>query len=276
MSETSWGVSGGYNAANRRAGTLTGFRRQLRVIHALLLRETQTRFGRKRIGLIAMFIEPLLAAGALAALRSWFQFGPQVPGVSMFVFALVSYLPFFTFRSIVARAPGTLRSNIPLLYHSSIKLIDAVLARHALEMVAVIGVMTLIMFGIAFWSGTSPNSVPMLLVGLVLILLLSHGVGLIVAAMAVLWPGVERVIQVVLFISLPLSGAFVAVQMLDPIIQQVLLWNPQVHMHEMVRHGVFGDKLLSHFDIGYAAFCVAVINLLGLASLRAAQPKIRL
>ena len=276
MSATSWGDRHAHGDPGDGPSTRVGFRHQFRVVHALLLREMQTRFGRNQLGFLWLFMEPLMVAGAMAGLR-WLVGGPgTVPGVPIFIFALVSYLPFFSFRSIVSRAPGTLRSTLSLLYHSRIKLLDLVLARHGLEMAAVVVVMAFIVVGVAFWADMPPNSVPMLLIGLVLILLLANGLGLLCAAAAARWPAVGRVIHVLLFLSLPLSGALVSLHMLDPAIREVLLWNPQAHMHEMVRDGFFGDRLPSHYDVGYAVFWVGVLNLLGLAALRAVRPKLEI
>jgi capsular polysaccharide transport system permease protein len=59
-------------------------------------------------------------------------------------------------------------------------------------------------------------------------------------------------------------------------VRDVLLWNPQVHVHEMMREGFFGGRLQSYYDIGYVCFSVAAANLLGLAALRAVRPSLTL
>jgi capsular polysaccharide transport system permease protein len=249
---------------------------QLRVIHALVLREMQTRFGRSRLGILGMFLEPVIFAGFMALMRSTLEFGRTVPGISMFVFALVGYLPFFTFRAIVSRAPGTVQSNVTLLYHAPIRLLDVVLARHVLEAAVVMSVMAFIVIGLAIWADMPPHAIPTLALGLVLLFLYAHGVGLLAAALSAVSSIARALINPLLFLSMPLSGAMIAVHMLDPALGEVLLWNPQVHIHEMVREGFFGDKLPSHFDVGYLAFWVGVVNLFGLAALRVVRPRLEL
>ncbi len=275
MSATSWGeprVAGDDGTGSR---TLAGFRHQFRVVHALLLREMQTRFGRRPLGFGWLFLEPLIFAGMMATLRELTGFGVSVPGVSIFVFALVSYLPFFTFRAIVARAPQ-LRGSLRLLYHTPIKLIDLVLARHVLEAAAVITVMAVLVLGVSLYGNAPPSSIPILALGLVLLFLYSHGLGMLAGAASAMWEISGKIIQPLLFLSLPLSGAIMALHSLDPAIQEVLLWNPQVHVHEMMREGFFGEKLPSYYDIGYVSFWVAAVNLLGLAALRAVRPRLTL
>jgi capsular polysaccharide transport system permease protein len=276
VSATRWtdsaGLDGGAPSARQR--TLSGLRIQVRVVQALLLREMQTRFGRNQLGFLWLFLEPLMLAGAIAGIKWVVDFGPRYPGISVFVFALVGYLPYFTFRAIVARAPGTLRANMTLLYHSQIKLIDVVLARHLLEMAAVITVMALIVAGLALWGGTAPNSIPILMAGLVLLILYANGLGLMAAAAASASEIAERLIHPLVYLTLPLSGALIALHSLPAPIREVLLWNPQANIHEMVREGFFGHLLPSYYDVGYVAFWAAVVNLLGLAALRAVRPKL--
>ncbi|MGG5823018.1 ABC transporter permease [Falsiroseomonas sp. HW251] len=272
MSGSAWSGPAGQESGVSR--TLRGFQLQFRVIQALLLREMQTRFGRNQVGFLWLFLEPLMLAGAIATIKSVMGMGSHYPGIPIFVFTLVGYLPYFTFRAIISRAPGTLQANMSLLYHSQIKLLDVVLARHALEFAAVITVMAVIVIGVAVWADLPPNNVPILLVGLVLLFLYAHGLGLCAAAAAAASEVAERLIHPLVYLSLPLSGALVTLDSLPPKLREILLWNPQANMHEMVREGFFGHLMPTYFDVGYTAFWVAIVNLIGLAALRAVRPRL--
>ena len=256
------------------ARTLPGFKLQAVIVQALLLREMQTRFGRNQLGFLWLFIEPLLLAAAIGAFKWATEIGQTIPGVSIFVLTLVGYLPYFTFRAIVGRAPGTLKSNMTLLYHARIKLLDVVLARHLLEMAAVFTVMTFLAIGVMIWADMVPAGIPALFLALILLFLFSNGLGLMAAAASAVSLIAERLIQPLVYLSLPFSGALMALHQLDPAFREVLLWNPQTHLHEMIRHGFFGDALPSYFSIAYVCFWVAVLNLVGLAALRAVRPKL--
>jgi len=272
---TSPGTSAGVPAAGGAlARTLGGFRQQARIVNALFLREMQTRFGRNQLGFLWLFIEPLMLASAIAAFKWFTDAGAHYPGVPIFVFALVGYLPYFTFRAIVARAPGTLKSNMTLLFHSRIKLLDVVMARHALEAAAVFTVMTLIVIGVLIWGDIMPTSTAQLALGLVLLFGFSNGLGLMAAAAAAVSVFAERMIQPLVYLSLPFSGALIALHSLDPALREVLTWNPQANIHELVRHGFFGDLIPSYYSIGYICFWVGVLNLIGLAALRAVRPRL--
>lgn len=254
--------------------TLRGLALQAAIVQALLLREMQTRFGRNQLGFLWLFIEPLLLAGAIATFKWVTEIGQTIPGVSIFVFTLVGYLPYFTFRAIVGRAPGTLKSNMTLLYHARIKLIDVVLARHLLEMGAVFTVMTFLALGVMIWADMVPAGIPVLVLALALLFLFSNGLGLIAAAASAVSLIAERLIQPMVYLSLPFSGALLALHQIDPAFREMLLWNPQANLHEMIRHGFFGDALPSYFSIPYVLFWVGALNLIGLAALRAVRPKL--
>jgi capsular polysaccharide transport system permease protein len=254
--------------------TLRGFREQIRIIFALAMRELHTRFGSNQTGFVWLFIEPLLLSSAIAGFKWAVGMGQTYPGVPIFVFAIVSYLPYFMFRSIVGRAPGTIRANMALLYHTRVKLLDVVLSRHLLETAAVVVVMAFIVLGVVMWTNIVPSSIPTIALGLLLLFLLANGLGMLAAAAAAVWKVAEKLIAPMVYLTLPFSGALVALHSLDPGFRSVLLWNPQAHVHEMVREGFFGDLLPSYYSIGYVLFAVGIVNLLGFAALRAVRPKL--
>lgn len=252
---------------------LRGFTVQGRVIHALVLRELQTRFGRTQLGFLWLFIEPLLLASAIGGIH-WMVDRPKAAGVSVFVFYLIGYVPYFAFRAIVGRAVGAFNSNMTLMYHRQVRLFDIVLARHLLEMVAVLTVMALIVVGVAMVLGSLPYSMPALAGGTLLLMLYAHGLGMLAAAAASVSEVAERLIHPMIYLSLPLSGAFFTMHSMPPSIREMMLWNPQVHFHEMVREGMFGDLVPTYFSVTYVFAAIAIVNLVGMLALRAVRPRL--
>lgn len=257
----------------RGPGLLACFAVQARVVHALVLRELQTRFGRTQLGFLWLFIEPMILASAIGGLH-WLADRSKVPGVSVFVFYLIGYTPYFAFRAIINRAVGAFHSNMTLMYHRHVRLFDIVLARHLLEICAVLTVTALIVIGVTVVMERPPYSMPALIGGVVLLLLYAHGLGMMAAAVASVSEVAERFIHPLTYLSLPLSGAFFTMHSLPPSLREALLWNPQPHFHEMMREGMFGDMLVTYYSIPYVLGAVAVTNLLGMAALRAVRPRL--
>ena len=109
-----------------------GWAVQLRVVHALIIRELITRFGRENIGFLWIMAEPLLFAG-LVGMLWYFTKGPQEHGISVVAFVATGYIPLTLFRHGVSRSVAVFTANQSLLYHRQIKIMDFILARFIIE-----------------------------------------------------------------------------------------------------------------------------------------------
>jgi capsular polysaccharide transport system permease protein len=232
----------------------------------------QTRFGRHQLGFLWLFLEPLILASAIGFIHS-LRSGHEKYGVSVFLFYLIGYTPYFAFRAIISRAVSAFGSNSSLLYHQRIKLFDIVMARNILEAMAVLAVVTLVVILTALVTDRLPYSVPALVAGSVLMLLYAQGLGLLAAAAATTSDLADRIVHPLIYLSMPISGAFFAMHSLPASIRELLLWNPQVHFHEMVREGMFGDVLISYYDVPYMLGSILVVNLIGLSAMRVVRPE---
>ena len=271
MSLTTGPETGGYPA---RSGVWRGFAVQGRVIHALILREIQTRFGRNGLGFLWLFIEPLLLAAVVAVLH-WIMYrGDRLPGVPVFLFYLIGYVPYFAFRSIVGRAPAAFQANQTLLFHRQVRFMDVVVARHVLEALAVLTVILIIVIGTVMIMGRMPHSIPHLFGGIILMILYANGLGMIAAAAAGISETAERMVTPLVYFSLPLSGAFFTLHSMPRWVRDILIWNPQVNMHEMIREGMYGHITPTYYDVPYVIVAVAVVNLLGMMAMRAVRPQL--
>ncbi|WP_439598706.1 ABC transporter permease [Falsiroseomonas sp.] len=253
--------------------TIEGLRVQRRVIHALLLRELQTRFGRGHLGFLWLFLEPLLLAGTIGMLKTLLH-SREMGNVPPFLFVVVGYAPYFAFRAIINRATTAFQANMTLMYHRQVRLLDIMLARNLLEMGAVTCVLLIVLSGTSWVTGFSPHSIPTMVFALLLLFALANGLALLVAAGAARWEVVDRIVHPLTYISLPFSGALFALHYLPTKWREVLLWNPQANLHEMLRDGMFGDQIPAYYDVHYVLACVVIINLLGIAAVRAVRAKL--
>ncbi|MBP0491196.1 ABC transporter permease [Pararoseomonas indoligenes] len=252
-----------------------GFATQCRVIGALIMREMQTRFGRHNVGFLWLFFEPLFLGMMVGLMHS--AHGRSMPGgVDPFLFSLVGYVPFFMFRAIVNRAGSALHSNLTLLFHRQVTPVDVLVSRNLLEAASVVGVIVIILAGGAWLTGIWPANPALIFFCLLLMFLLCNGIAMNVAALVARWEVTERLIHPITYLSMPLSGAFFALHWLPTEIREILLWNPLVSLHEGIRAGVFGDAFPSYYDLRYVGWCILIVNLLGLLSLRTARRKLEI
>ncbi|NKE43229.1 ABC transporter permease [Roseomonas frigidaquae] len=253
--------------------TIEGLKVQGRVIHALLLRELQTRFGRGHLGFLWLFLEPLLLASMIGVIKS-FVSSREMGNVPPFLFSVVGYAPYFAFRAIINRATTAFQANMTLMYHRQVRLIDIMLARHLLEMAAVTCVLIIVLAGTSWITGFMPHDLPTMVFALLLLFAFANGLGLLVAAGAARWEVVDRIVHPLTYISLPFSGALFALHYLPRSWREMLLWNPQANVHEMLRDGMFGDQIPAYYDVPYVLAWVVLVNLLGMAAVRAVRTKL--
>jgi capsular polysaccharide transport system permease protein len=255
----------------RRDTSLAGaFRRQMRVIGALTLRELGTRFGRDNLGYLWLFLEPAMLGGAIGTLHH--LAGHELPGgLNPFEFWVIGYTPFYMMRGIVNRAPSAIPANQSLLYHRHITVLDIMISRDLLEGAATLGALAgfLMLFGVAL--GDWPADPFKMLFGMVLMFLLSHGIALLLAVGAIYSDMFDRMVHLVTYLTMPITGAFFMVFWLPTEAQQAALWVPTVHIFEMVRDGQFGPSIPTQYDAGYVIAWIAGLNLLGMAGLRRAR-----
>src|ERR1700739_278044 len=96
---------------------------QRRVIGAVMMRELYNRFGREGLGFLWLIVEPLIFA--LPVLLLWSMVREKYEhGIVMIGVFISGYLPILLFRHIGGSMISFIRTNVDLLYHRSISLMD--------------------------------------------------------------------------------------------------------------------------------------------------------
>jgi capsular polysaccharide transport system permease protein len=250
-------------------GTLArGWRIQARVIGALMIRELSTRFGRENIGFLWVMAEPLLFAGLVGAVWTWIK-GPEEHGVSVVAFIATGYIPLTMFRNSVGRAVRIFSVNGSLMYHRQIKVLDFIFVRFLIEMIgAMMAYLFIAIILIYFDLFPVPADMGFLLAGFFLYGLFTFSLCLILAPLSEMSDVLEKLMPVTVYIMIPISGTFNMVSWLTPAAREVLLYSPFVSAMEMMRYGVFGDRVTPYYDVAVPLISSMVLMLVGLAMCR--------
>jgi len=245
-----------------------GWRIQTRVIHALMIRELTTRFGRENIGFLWIMVEPLLFAGLVAVM--WrFMKGPEEHGISVIAFVVTGYIPITLFRHGVSRSVSVFVANSSLLYHRQIKILDFVLVRFLIEMLG--GMMAYVFIAvilIAFDVFPVPANIGHLIAGWFLYAFVCFSICLVIAPLSEMSEVLEKIIPVTTYIMIPVSGLFTMASWLTPTMREYLLWSPFVHGMELMREGVWGSKVTAYYNIWNPIIFSVVLTIIGLALCR--------
>lgn len=245
-----------------------GWRIQRRVIGALMIRELVTRFGRENIGFLWMMAEPLLFAGMVGLLWRYMK-GPEEHGISIVAFVASGYIPLTFFRHAVMRSTRVFSANGSLLYHQQVKILDFIFVRFLIEMIG--AMMAFVLIGtLLFIVGEFPvpGDLGSLLGGWILYCLFTFSLCLVLAPLSEMSEVIEKLMPVTLYIMIPFSGVFNMVSWLAPQYQQAVLYSPFVSPMELMRYGIFGDRVNAMWELSVPIISSIVLMLLGLALCR--------
>jgi len=250
-----------------------GLRIQLRVLHALMLREMLTRYGRHNVGFLWLFLEPMMFTLAVVAL--WTAVGMHKGvGISIVAFGITGYSTIMLWRNMPGRAIGAIPPNASLLTHRPVQMFDVFAARILLEAIGATVSFAVLSFG-AWMLGLmhGPEDVLKVLGGWLLLAWFSFAISLWLGAASELSSIVYKLWAPVSYIFIPLSGAVFLVEALPPVGQEVVLLMPVVHCVELIRDGYFGSLFHAYYSIGYVLVFNTVLTLFAMAQLRSLSRK---
>ncbi|QIL01452.1 ABC transporter permease [Sphingomonas sinipercae] len=239
-----------------------------RVIHALLMREVLTRFGRHNIGFMWMFVEPMIFTLGVTALWTITKsmHGSDLP---IAAFALSGYSTVLLWRNMPTRCISAVEPNLALMYHRNVKVIDIYWARLLLEVggaTTSFVVLTIVFMGIGMID--PPEDVLQVFWGWVMIAWFGMALALLLGSLSENYEMVEKLWHPTSYLLFPLSGAAFLVDVWPEPARSWFLYLPMVNGVEYLREGFFGSRVRAHYDMAYMAYCNAGLMIMALAQIR--------
>lgn len=239
---------------------------QKAVVFALILRELKTRFGNRLVGLIWVLFEPMAHIAVLLALRIVVRERTAGVMIDVAVYLVVAMLPFFAFRNIWFRMMNAIDGNAGLFGYRQVKPADAMAARAIMEVVmyAMIFVAFMLIFlwmDYQWWPAH-----PLEYMGIVVVFVLwGVGLGLMSAVGVKKFPALGTFLQLTSFPLYITSGVLIPVTHFPPLLVQILMWNPLLHLVELSRwtffptyHTLMGVNLEYPLAVGLALLFLGV------------------
>ena len=247
---------------------------QRRTLYALMMREVITRFGRDNLGALWLIAEPMIFTLGVATLWSaaGMQHGSSIP---IAAFAVTGYSSVLLWRNCASRTIGAIDSNLPLLFHRNVKVIDVFLTRIVLEVAGATGSFAVLaMFFTSIGWMEAPVDMLQVIFGWFMLAWFGAALGLLIGAGTAYSHIVEKLWGPTSYLLFPLSGAAFMVDWLPPAFQKVVLLLPMVHGVEILREGYFGNAVRTHYDVGYMAVVCLLLSLAALYLVRDAGQKV--
>lgn len=249
---------------------------QLQVIHALVLRETRTRFGRHRLGYVWALVEPILWIATFATM--YYLLGrSRIEGLPMVAFLVTGIVPFLLFRETSGRLVAAIEANKGLLFYPHIRPLDLIAARALLELATHIALLSVLLAGAAVFSGEMRiDNVLTMLVGMLLASGLGVGLGMVFCGLSVFTSSAERLFGPLFRPLFWVSAVFHSSNSIPKAAREVLLYNPVLHAVELVRDGWFPSYHARYVSAVYPAAWVLVLVFFGLTLERVARRRIQM
>jgi ABC-type polysaccharide/polyol phosphate export permease len=238
-------------------------RTQLRVIHALIIRETRTRFGESRLGYGWALIEPILHILMLSLIFAVIMDSAPPIGRHFFVFYYTGLMPYHMFVHTSCNLTFAITSNGSLLQLPLVSTFDVILARALLELATDLVVAVVLFAGLyAFGVGALPHNLWGVGEAIVLVWLFSCGLGFINAvanAFCKSWDKLWVQLVRVLYFA---SGIFYVPTIMPDWMRDILVWNPVLQAVDWFRASFFTGYAPYWLDRPYLV-AVALLTLLG-------------
>lgn len=234
------------------------------VMSAVILRDMRTRFFNHGLGFLVVPIWPFCHMFVVMLIYKLMN-RPTPFGDDLYIFVATAMVPTLSFMYISRFMSVSLLQNRPMLAFPAVKLLDIVLARAFLEVIA-LSITTLLIYGSLNLLGSDPTPIDPLgaLLAFILIMVMATGVGIQISVLTLINPLFATLWAFVLILCYSLSGIAFVVSYLPADIAYLLSWNPVLHATEWIRVSFYPGYPDQILDKAYLAGCALLSIVCGL------------
>lgn len=262
--------------SDRSRGLWQGWKIQSQTIHALLVRELMTRYGRENIGFAWAILEPMILTAGVMVIWTVMG-GHNKDGVKAVELVLTGYMPLTLWRHLTGPVVNMFRNNSGLLFHRRISLLDLVIAKQLLEIIGTSSALVVIYVILTLLDIIEgAQHFGLVLLGWLMMAWIGTAFGAILAAFTERHEVAERFVMPLQYLNVPISGAFYMVDWLPPWAQKLVSWHPLVHCYEVFRAGYFGEMIVPHYDLVYFCAWAFALTFFGLRAIERIRRHVRL
>lgn len=234
--------------------------RTFRVLGALMVREMITRYGRSWGGYMWAILEPAGIVMVLTLALGAFLHRPPI-GNSFALFYASGYLVFYFFHQIANQSGTAVSVNRELMQLPMVRPLDAVISRFILTFLTLICVAVLI-FGVLIMTTHNTVDVGRVFKALLAVSVLGLGVGTTNAVIFTFVPVWRQIWTMATAPLMLISGTFFMFSSMPRNIQNLLTWNPLIHITGEMRMAFYptyrGDYINLTYPIGVGLALVVI------------------
>ena len=233
-----------------------------RSVLALVLREMGTTSGRTSGGYLWAIVEPAAGIALLTLVFSLMLRSPPL-GTSFPLFYATGILPFVIYNDVSGKLAQAIRFSKPLLFYPRLTFADALIARFLLSFLTQVLVFCVVCAGVLAMSDgrAVPHALPIML-AILMAAALALGIGTMNCFLFSMFPTWGRIWGVITRPLFLISGIFYTFESLPREIQDMLWYNPLVHVVGQMRRGFYPTYEAAYVDQVYV-FTIAIVLLAG-------------
>ena len=245
-----------------------------RSIMALMLREMGSTYGDSPGGYVWAILQPV---GMIAILSLGFSLLVKDPalGTSFTLFFATGFLTYDMYNQMMRKVSSSLNYSMAMLAYPRVVWLDAILARFFLNTITLSTVFCIVISAIMIGIETrTVISIQPIVVGLLLGALLGGGMGMmdcLLGGLFPVWKVIWKILTRPMFIA---SGVLFIYEDLPPLVQDILWWNPLMHLTGYVRTGFYPNYYASYVSIQYVLGVAMILIMFGLMFLQTYHKKI--
>jgi capsular polysaccharide transport system permease protein len=241
---------------------LARLRAQRRIIGALIIRESRTRFAEHKLGYGWALIEPILHIALLSVTFAVLMHGRPPIGSQFFVFYYTGLIPYLIFIHASSAMCHAVTGNGPVLQLPPVTSFDVIAARGLLEVATdiVVAVILLVGFG-AIGLVAMPDDLWGPATAVLTTAAFGCGVGYVNAVLTVFFRSWEKAYNQLTRVLYFVSGIFYVPAMMPDWARDALAWNPLLHAIDWFRTGFFAGYEPHWLDRSYLVI-LAILSLL--------------
>lgn len=232
--------------------------RGARSVAALILREMSTTYGRNPGGYIWAILQPTAVIAILSLAFSFMLRSPAL-GTSFLLFYATGFLTLRMFQDVCQAATAAISFNRSLLAYPRVTYVDTICARLTLAVLTQIMVSTVVLTGVIIYDDIKISlEFGPIVEAYALAVLLAAGVGTFNSYMTVAFPVYKTLWTIVTRPLMLVSGIFYIYEGLPMFAQNLLWFNPLIHLTALARTGFYSTYSPTFISIPYVVFFALV------------------
>ncbi|MCL2102518.1 MAG: ABC transporter permease [Syntrophorhabdaceae bacterium] len=246
---------------------------QIRVVHALILREVHTLYGHTSLGYLWALIQGAFGIAIIWGIRAIMH--SRAPhGMSELTYLATGFCIWIIVSQTISKCMAAVEGNRSLLTFPQITPLDIMISRTVVVWVtSVLNTCIILGIGTMFGRQLAIADINMLISSLVLAGFLGLSLGTLCGALAVFMPVLNNIVPMAMRILFFASGVFFSVTNFPKNVADILLMNPIMQLIEMTRSSMHTGYMVSYIDVEYVVYFIVTLLPVGLLLERYARRK---